>query len=312
MKVVDPLVFSVGKYADLADTMATARGLERGALEVQNFPDGEVYHRVVSEVTRRHVVVVGGTVDDATTLDLYDLACGVVGAGAETLTLVIPYFGYSTMERTTKRGEVVKAKTRAKLFSAVPYAPGGNRVLMLDLHAAGIAYYFEGLIVPVHVYASDIVADAARRLTGHDNFVLGCTDAGRAKWVESLANRLGVHAAFVFKRRIDGEHTEITGVSAHVDGRDVVIYDDMIRTGGSLIHAAKAYRDAGARKLWAITTHGVFPQQSLERIAASGLFERVVATDSHPRACALAAAGGAGGILEVESVARLLVDKVLE
>ncbi len=307
MKVVDPLVFSAGHYHPLADAMVAEHGLERGRLEVQNFPDGEVYHRILSQVTRRHVVLVGGTVDDATTLELYDLACGFVGAGAETLTLVIPYFGYSTMERTTRRDEVVKAKTRAKLFSAVPYASGGNRVVLLDLHAPGIAYYFEGLVVPVPVSASAIVAAAARRLTGHDNFVLGCTDAGRAKWVESLANALGVHAAFVFKRRIDGEHTEITGVSAHVDGRDVVIYDDMIRTGGSLIHAAKAYRDAGARKLWAIATHGVFPKQSLDRIRDSGLFEKVVTTDSHPRAVSLAS-----GFLEVESVARLLVDKVLE
>lgn len=307
MKVVDPLVFVAGNYGPLVDEMVEARGFERGEVEVKHFPDGEVYHRVVSQVTRRHVVVVGGTVDDATTLELYDLACAVVGASAETLTLVIPYFGYSTMERTTRRGEIVKAKTRAKLLSGVPYASGGNRVILLDLHAAGITYYFEGLVLPVHVNASDIVAAAARRLTGHESFVLGCTDAGRAKWVESLANRLSVDAAFVFKRRIDGEHTEITGVSAHVDGRDVVIYDDMIRTGGSLIHAAKAYRDHGARRLWAIATHGVLPKQSLERIAESGLFEKVVTTNSHPRAMALA-----GGFLEVESVARLLADKVLE
>lgn len=307
MKVVDPLVFAAHGYEALADEMARAAGAERGALVVRHFPDGEVYHRVDSELVRRHVVLVGGTVDDATTLELYDLACGMVAAGAETLTLVLPYFAYSTMERAVHKGEVVKAKTRARLYSAIPYAPGGNRVILLDLHAEGVTYYFEGLVRPVHASAQTLVAQVARELVGHGDFVLGCTDAGRAKWVESLAHRLGVGAAFVYKRRLDGHRTEITGVSAHVEGRDVVVYDDMIRTGGSLIHAARAYRDAGARRLWAIATHGVLPADAVEQLSTCQLFERVVTTNSHPRALA-----AAGGLLEVVSVAPLLMAKVLE
>ena len=97
-----------------------------------------------------------------------------------------------------------------------------------------------------------------------------------------------------------------TGVSAHVTGSTVVIYDDMIRTGGSLINAAKAYRDAGARRIFAITTHGIFPGDALERIDRSGLFEKIITTDSHPRAIELKSRR-----LEVRSVAGLLAQQLV-
>src|SRR5262249_38194283 len=154
--------------------------------------------------------------------------------GARRLTLVVPYFGYSTMERAVTAGEVVTAKTRALLLSSIPPAPSGNSALLLDLHSEGLPFYFEGGLVPIHIYATPVVLDAARRLGGED-FVLACVDAGRAKWVQSLANDLGVPASFVFKRRLDAATTEVTAVSAHVRGKPVVIYDDMIRTGGSLL-----------------------------------------------------------------------------
>jgi len=180
-------------------------------------------------------------------------------------------------------------------------------VFMLDLHVASIAHYFEGGIRTVHVYGKSLVTAAARRLGG-DSFVLACTDAGRAKWVESLANDLKVDAAFVFKRRLDGDHTEVTGVSAQVSGKRVVIYDDMIRTGGSLLDAAQAYRDAGALAIDAIATHGLFPNDSLAKIQASGLLGSVVVSDSHPRAQLLAQSNN---FLQVDSTAQLLLEHLI-
>jgi len=297
-----PLVFSSTRYGYLAERVAAAAGWARGEVERQTFPDGEKYQCVTTPVADRDVVIVGGTIGEADTLEIYDLASTIVRAGAYRLTLVIPYFGYSTMERAVRPGEVVTAKTRARLLSSIPEASRGNQVFLLDLHVSTIAHYFEGTIRTVHVYGKPIVMAAARRLGG-DNFVLACTDAGRAKWVESLANDLGVPAAFVYKRRLDGEHTEVTGVSAEVAGKRVVIYDDMIRTGGSLVSAARAYREAGAIAIDAVSTHGIFPGDSIERIRASGLFGRVVVTDSHPRAVELAS-----DFLEVEPVAPLLVE----
>ena len=296
------IVFSTASYGYLGDRMAAAAAWPRGEIERRTFPDGERYHRIATEVADRDVVLVGGTVNEDDTLELYDLASTIVNLGAYRLTLVIPFYGYSTMERAVKPGEAVVAKTRARLLSSIPAASRGNQIFLLDLHVSAIAYYFEGPLRPVHVYGKQIVMDAARRLGG-DDFVLACTDAGRAKWVESLANDLGVPAAFVYKRRLSGSETEVTGVSAQVAGQRVVIYDDMIRTGGSLISAARAYREAGAVAIDAIATHGLFPGDSLAHIEASGLFGRIVVTDSHPRAVAHASA-----FLEVDTVAPLLVE----
>jgi ribose-phosphate pyrophosphokinase len=300
------LVFSTQRYAYLRDDLARTGPFDSGAIEVSTFPDGERYQRVSTPVSRRDVVLVGGTVSDADTLELYDVACSVVKYGARSLALVIPYFGYSTMERAVKAGEVVTAKTRARLFSAIPLADAGNRVFLVDLHAEGIPHYFEGGIRPVHVYAKPVIVDLARRFGGED-MVLACTDAGRAKWVESLANEMGVPASFVFKRRLDGSHTEVTAMSAAVSGKSVVIYDDMIRTGGSLIAAARAYKSAGAVKLTAIATHGVFPEDALERLRATGLFSAIACTDTHPRARELA-----GASLHVAPIASVLAQALEE
>jgi ribose-phosphate pyrophosphokinase len=218
--------------------------------------------------------------------------------------MVIPFFGYSTMERSVRFGEIVTAKTRARLLSSIPMASRGTQVFLLDLHVASIAHYFEGWIRPIHMYGKSLVVAAARRLGG-DDFVLACTDAGRAKWVESLANDLNVAAAFVYKRRHD-DATEVTGVSAQVRGKRVVIYDDMIRTGGSLLSAAKAYRDAGAVAIDAVATHGLFPGESLAKLEASGLLGRIIVTDSHPRAVALH-----NHFLEVDSTASLLTEHLI-
>lgn len=300
-----PFVFSTSAYGYLASRIATHAAWPEGEVQRKAFPDGERYQRIATEVADRDVIIVGGTIDDANTLELYDLATTAVRAGAYRLTIVIPYFGYSTMERAVRSGEAVTAKARARLLSSIPEASRGNQVFLLDLHVATIAHYFEGAIRPVHVYGKPIVMDAARRLGG-DGLVLACTDAGRAKWVESLANDMGVQAAFVYKRRLDGATTEVSGVSAQVAGKHVVIYDDMIRTGGSLLAAAAAYRDAGASKIDAIATHGLFPGASLAKIRASGLLGRVVTTDSHPRAVALA-----DDYLQVTSTAGLLAEHLI-
>jgi ribose-phosphate pyrophosphokinase len=287
------VVFAIEDYEELAAEL----GQPLGTIARDRFPDGEHYLRVVDEVNDRDVVLVGGTCDHDATLEIYDLACAIVECGASTLTLIVPYFGYSTMERAVKHGEAVMAKNRARILSSIPRAKLGNQIVLLDLHSEGIPHYFEGTIRPFHVYAKPVIVQLARDLAG-DRFVLGSTDAGRAKWVESLANDLGVPAAFVFKRRLSGETTEVTGVSASLSGETVVIYDDMIRTGSSLINAARAYKEAGAGKLIAIATHAVFPPGALERIQGSGLFAKIGVTNSHRNARGLAG-------VEVRSVAPL-------
>jgi ribose-phosphate pyrophosphokinase len=296
------IVYATAAYEYLAAPFTAALGAKAGWIERECFPDGERYLRILDDVDLRDVVLLGGTPSDTDALEIFDLGCTLVAEGARSLTLVIPYYGYSTMERATRPGEIVTAKTRACVLSSIPAASRGNQVFLVDLHVSSIAHYFEGPIRPVHVYGKGVVLDACRRLGGGD-FVLACTDAGRAKWVESLANDLGVDAAFVFKRRIDGRRTEVTGVSAQVAGKKVVIYDDMIRTGGSLINAARAYRDAGAAAIDAVATHGILPGDSADRLRETGLFGKIVVTDSHPRAVAVRS-----DFVEVDSIAGVLVE----
>lgn len=308
-RMAPPLLFSTKAYEPLRNSLAVHTNWECGEIARHVFPDGEPYQRLITAPADRDCVLIGGTTDDGNTLELYDLACALSHYGAERLSLVIPYFGHATMERASQAGEVVMAKNRARMLSSIPTAARGTQVFLLDLHTDGITHYFEGGLRPVHVYGKPLILDAARALADGAlaDVVLACTDAGRAKWVESLANDLGVPAAFVYKRRTSGDATAVTGVSANVVGKHVIIYDDMIRTGGSLLGAAQAYRDAGASRIDAITTHGVFPGQSWDNLRASRLFGRVIATDSHPRAARLAAEG-----LEVRGIAPLLAAHLRE
>ena len=336
------LLFSTLKYSELTAAMSSQMPVtfELGKLETKNFADGEHYSRIVTSAKHRDVVLVGGTVSDEDTLELYDLASGLVDAGAHRLLLVIPYFGYSTMERAVKTGEIVKAKTRARLLSSIPLPGSGASVVLLDLHVDSIAYYFEGNVRPWHLSGRPLILQAIReglQVEGEE-FVMASTDAGRAKIVESFANDLRVPASFVFKRRTDSGATAVTAVSAQVAGKHVIIYDDsefykgctslnahklkicalppspptpllrhtVIRTGGSLVGAAQAYRDAGANKISVISTHGVFAGDSVAKLESCGLISRVVVTDSHP--AATLAAKSSPGFVKVVSIAGLLSD----
>jgi ribose-phosphate pyrophosphokinase len=219
----------------------------------------------------------------------------------------MPYFGYATMERAVRPGEVVTAKTRAHLISTIPPCDGGMRVFLFDLHTDGIEFYFDDSHITHHLYGAPLVTASIRRLMGDKNFVLGATDAGRAKWVQSLARALGVEPAFVYKSRdaVTG-NLEMTGINADVKGREVVIYDDMIRTGSSLLQAGRAYLNAGATAVHAIASHLVLPPGSLEKLRSAGVFQNILGTDSHPGSQQLAGIPGA-----VTSVAEMMV-KALE
>ncbi len=294
------ILFAIKDYEYLAEKILACGDFKKGELEVSTFTDGERYQRIITAIEDRDVVVLGGTVTDSATLELFDLASSLVSYGAKSLTLVIPYFGYSTMERAVLSGEIVTAKTRARLLSAIPRSNRGNKVLLFDLHSEGIQYYFEHDLYPVHVYCKDIIIKAAREFGGN-NFVMASTDAGRAKWVESLANDLGVNAAFILKRRLKGDHTEVSAINADVEGKTVIIYDDMIRSGGSIINAAKTYKEAGAGDIYVITTHGLFVNDGLNKLKNCGIIKKLICTDSHVNTQNIA-----DDFVEVRSLAELI------
>jgi ribose-phosphate pyrophosphokinase len=302
MSTDQKLLFSIPSYAYLEPRLLAAGDFEKGAIERKTFPDGERYLRLASDSWGRDVVLLGGTPTDLDWLEVYDTGYAITRAGARSLSIVMPYFGYATMERAVRPGEVVTAKARAKLVSSIPPCEGGTRVFLFDLHTDGIQFYFEDTHVTHHLYGAPIITGAIKRCMEDRPFVLGATDAGRAKWVQSLATTLGVEPAFVYKRRdpVSGE-LKMTGINADVRGQEVMLYDDMIRTGSSLLQAGRAYLAAGATKVHAIASHLVLPPGSLDKLRASGVFTHVLGTDSHPGSQQLDGAAGA-----VTSVAELL------
>jgi ribose-phosphate pyrophosphokinase len=215
-------------------------------------------------------------------MDLIDVACAAQKYGALSLTLIIPYFGYSTMERKTKDYEVVKAKVRARMLSAIPRAKMGNSILFLDLHSEGIPYYTEGDITPHHIYSEPQIVAAIENLGIQHKLCVASTDAGRAKWVQSIANRMEATPAFCVKTRKSGTETKLEAASNAVCGKHTVIFDDMIRTGGSLLDAVNAYTVAKAAKIDVATTHGIFPNNSHKKILAHPKVGRLLVSDSLP------------------------------
>lgn len=277
------LLFSIPSYAYLEPEFLAHGDFEPGKTERKYFPDGERYLRITSDLWGRDVVVLGGTPTDVDWLEVFDLASGIARAGARSLAIVIPYFGYQTMERAVRPGEVVVAKTRARLLSAIPSPEGGTRVFLFDLHTDGIEFYLDDRVLTRHVYGAPIVTKKIQERMGDRTFVLGACDAGRAKWVQSLARDLGVEPAFVYKQRdAKSGGLSVTGVNADVKGREVVIYDDMIRTGSSLVQAARSYLTVGATKVHAIASHLVLPGDAYDTLRASGVFASIMGTNSHP------------------------------
>lgn len=278
------LITGLGQYSNLAHEICEifpAHRAEWLTVLSENFPDGERYHRVASQVMQRDVVIVSGTPDDATFLDLIDVSWTCARNGARSLLLVVPYLGYSTMEREGKMpGESVKAEIRVKLLSAIPHP--FVSILFLDLHADGIPYYSDGMTRGFHKHAEEVILRQIHALTDGDSFAIGSTDGGRSKWVQVLADKCHVPTLVCLKTRESGTHTTLKDIQGDANGLRVVIYDDMIRTGGSLIQAAKGYLAQGATRVDAVATHGVLPGNSAATILQSGFIDSISVTDSLP------------------------------
>ena len=294
------LIFSTAADAVLSEKLCALGVGVPGDIERETFPDGERGLRLASRVADADAFLVGGTGSDPDTLELYDLACALVECGVHALTLVVPYFGYSTQERPSKDG---RERHRQDPRTAALVDPSAGR-------RASVSFWW--ICTPpgcpsTSRAGSGRCTSARGRSSSRRSArmprrgcVVASTDAGRAKYVEALANDLRADASFVFKRR-DSGGTRVLAVSARVAGQHVMLYDDMVRTGASLLAAAEAYRDAGASRITALATHGVLPGDALGRLERSGLFDRLIVTDTHPRARQLA-----GGFVEVRSVVPLL------
>lgn len=254
----------------------------KGKLTRKNFSDGESYARFDEDLKNCDVFILGGTTSDKDLMDIYDLACAASMYGSKSLNLIIPYYGYSTMERAVKKGEVVKAKTRVRILSSIPKAKENNTIFLFDLHVSGLVHYFENGTKSVHMYGKTLL-DQVFEEVDRNNLMLASPDEGRAKWVSSLAQEYSLPHAISMKHR-DGEKITNLGVNTDVTGKDILIYDDMIRSGNTIIEAAKNYKANGAKNIYVLASHGVF---SSTKLMDSDLIEKVFVSNSHPRAISI-------------------------
>ncbi|MCM1324607.1 MAG: ribose-phosphate diphosphokinase [Acetobacter sp.] len=279
------LLSSVG-YGYLKRALLESGEFNDVEIETKVFPDGEHYFRIIKpeQISGKPAVYICGTVDDAAIMEAYNLCCTLVREGCSSLHLVLPYFGYSTMERAIKTGEVVSAKNIARLFSSVPVSAMGNFIYMVDLHSLGTQYYFEQNIHPVHLTTEPVIDKMIADIRATDGeVVLASADMGRAKWIEKMSNRLGIGGAYIMKKRISGSETVVEALNADVQGKNVIIFDDMIRSGSSIINAAQAYKSIGAKDIYVACVHGVFVDGAIDKLKNSGVIKAVYCTNTHAK-----------------------------
>jgi ribose-phosphate pyrophosphokinase len=191
-------------------------------------------------------------------------------ASAGRITAVIPYYGYARQDRKVQPRVPISAKLVADLITAA----GTNRVLTMDLHAAQIQGFFN---IPVdNLYASPVLLDYIQEKYNVENLVIVSPDAGGVERARSFAKKLQCSIAITDKRREAANVSEIMNVIGEVEGKDTVILDDMVDTGGTTIQAAEALKEKGANRVVAACTHAVLSGSAVEKLNCSVLEELIV------------------------------------
>ena len=270
----DIKIFAGNSNKPLAASMAECLGISLGRSDVGKFSDGEIQVSIHESVRGSDVYVVQSTSSPVNTnlMELLIMIDAMRRASAGRITAVIPYYGYARQDRKSRARDPITAKLVADLIVTA----GADRVLTMDLHAAQIQGFFH---VPVdHMYGAPILLPYfERKIAAYKkNVVMMSPDLGSVGRARIFAERLDVPLAIVDKRRPKANVSEIMNIIGEINGKDVIIVDDLIDTAGTLCNAANAIKERGAKSVMACSTHAVLSGPALERIAASALEEVVV------------------------------------
>jgi ribose-phosphate pyrophosphokinase len=292
-------VFSGNSNKRLAAEICEHVGVDQGAIEVGRFSNGEIKVIINENVRGNDVFVVQPTcnpVNDSL-MELLIIIDALRRASASRITAVIPCYGYARQDRKTRGREPITAKLVANLLVTA----GVNRILTMDLHAGQIQGFFD---IPVdHLTAVPLLSDYFKG-QGLTDVVVVSPDAGGIARVRDMAERLGAPVAFIDKRRPEPNVAEVMNIVGKVSGKNAILLDDIIDTGGSIVQAAKALRAKGAASVMACATHAVFSGKAPERLPEAQLSQLVV-TNTIPIADPMKS------MVEVISVAQILGDAIV-
>jgi ribose-phosphate pyrophosphokinase len=257
----------------LAQAMAEYLGVKLTNASIKRFADQEVFVEIHENVRGEDVFLVQSTSAPANDHIMELLVCldALRRASPRRITAVIPYFGYARQDRKMGSRTPISAKLVANLITTA----GADRVLTVDLHAGQIQGFFD---IPLdHLYAAPvIVADIKQHYKNPSNIVIVSPDVGGVVRARGLAKRIGAELAIVDKRREKAGESEVMHIIGEVDGRDCILFDDIVDSGGTLCNAAEALKKAGATSVAAYITHGVLSGNAIERVAKSSLSSLVV------------------------------------
>ena len=273
-------ILSGTAHPALADRISEYLGIRRTDATVTAFPDGETFVKINENIRGGDVFIVQPTCPPTNhnIMELLIMVDAVRRASAERITAVIPFFGYARQDRKEQSRVPITAKLVANLLTAA----GVQRVLTVDLHAGQIQGFFD---IPVdHLYAAPVLLKHMRDLgLGDDRVVVVSPDVGGIKMTHSFAKALGSNFAIVAKHRTSATEVEAINIIGEVDGRDVLLVDDMTETAGTLTAAARLLKERGARRIFAAVSHAILNDLAVKRLAESPI-EQLICTDSVPMA----------------------------
>lgn len=260
----------------LARKVCAYMGVETAQADVTRFADGEISVEIQENIRGADVFVFQPTFPPAENLlELLIMIDAVRRASAWRITAVVPYFGYARQDRKDRPRVPITAKLVANLITVA----GAMRVLTMDLHSPQIQGFFD---IPFdHLYAAPVLIEYFEQKELPDMVVVS-PDIGSVKMARAFAKRLGAGLAIVDKRRPRPDVAEMVNLIGEVQGKNAVIVDDLTTTGSTLVQAAEALAERGARSIYAGITHAMFSAEALARIERSPIVELAV-TDTVPQ-----------------------------
>ncbi len=269
-------LFSGRASSRLGQDMAEYLGILLGNIEVKSFSDMEVYVKINENVRGKDIFLIQSTCPpvNENLMELLIMIDAFQRASAQRITAVIPYYGYARQDRKDQPRVPITAKLVANLITVA----GADRVLTIDLHAAQIQGFFD--IKVDHLFAAPIFIDYFKE-KHFDDLVVLSPDVGGVRRARAYARRLNASLAIVDKRRPMANEAQVLHIVGEVKGKHILIVDDMVDTGGTMIAAMEVLEERGAGEIYASCTHPVLSGGACEKIERSFLKELVV-TDSIP------------------------------